>query len=70
MVAGRIIGDTGLGEQSAGFVDEGNVVVALCPVDAAEHSQAILPDPPFMQLTSTCGARGALIQGLVGPPSQ
>ncbi len=44
VVAGRVVGDTGFGEQSAGFVDEGDVVVALCPVDAAEHGQAVLQD--------------------------
>lgn len=45
VVAGRVVGDTGFGEQSAGFVDEGDVVVTLCPVDATEHGQAVLPDP-------------------------
>lgn len=30
---------------ASGFVDEGDVVVPLCPVDAAEHGQAVLPDP-------------------------
>jgi hypothetical protein len=44
IIAGRVVGDSGFGEQSAGFVDEGDVVVSLCPVDAAEHGQAVLPD--------------------------
>lgn len=45
VVAGRVVGDTGFGEQSAGVVDEGDVVVALCPVDTAEHGQVVLPGP-------------------------
>ncbi len=45
VVAGHVVGDAGFGEQSAGFVDEGDVVVALCPVDAAEDGQVVLPDP-------------------------
>ena len=45
VVTGRVVGDTSFGEQGAGFVDEGDVVVTLRPVDAAEHGQAILPNP-------------------------
>ncbi len=43
VVAGRVVGDAGLGEQGAGVVDDGDVVVAFRPVDAAEHGQAVLP---------------------------
>lgn len=44
VVAGHVVGDVGFGEQSAGFVDEGDVVVSLRPVDAA-HGQAALLGP-------------------------
>jgi hypothetical protein len=70
VIAGCVVGDTGFGEQSAGFVDEGDVVVTLRPVDTAEHGQASLPDPSVYAGHEHSGSRGALIQGLVGPPSQ
>jgi hypothetical protein len=42
VVAGRVVADAGFGELGAGVVDDGEVVVAFRPVDAAEHGQAVL----------------------------
>jgi hypothetical protein len=44
-VASCVVADARLCEQSAGVVDQGDVVVALRPGDAAEHGQAVLPAP-------------------------
>src|SRR5262249_25601998 len=63
-VAGRVIADPPFGEQFAGLVDQRNVVMPLGPVDPAEHSHTFSHHRAFMQLTSSCGSRGALIPGL------
>jgi hypothetical protein len=70
VVSGRVVGDTGSGEQSAGSSTR---ATSWCrsaqsmPQNTVKLSSQIRP---LMQVTSTYGSRGALIQGLVGPPSQ
>jgi hypothetical protein len=70
-VACGVVGDPAFGPQHAGAVDDGNVMVALGPVDPAVKVQSVLLTVKACSVPGVCqfGSRSALIPRLEGLPS-
>jgi hypothetical protein len=70
-VACRVVSDPAFGQQLAGAVDDGNVMVAFGPVDPAVEVQSVLLAVKVCSVPGVCqfGSRSALIPRLEGLPS-